>query len=71
MATRCAGHVEAAMAPIRAVAPGAGSYVNETDYFEDDWQDSFWGANYQRLLGVKCRYDPDNLFRVHHGVGSE
>jgi hypothetical protein len=71
MASRCAGHVEAAMVPIRAITPGAGSYVNETDYFEEDWQDSFWGANYQRLLQVKRRYDPDNLFQVHHGVGSE
>ena len=71
MAIRCAGKVTAAMAPIRAIAPGAGSYINETDYFEENWQDAFWGANYQRLLDAKRRYDPDNLFRVHHGVGDE
>jgi hypothetical protein len=35
------------MAPFRAIAPGAGSYVNETDYFEENWQDAFWDANYQ------------------------
>jgi FAD/FMN-containing dehydrogenase len=63
--------VTAAMAAIRAVTPGAGSYVNETDYFEEHWQDAFWGDNYERLLGVKRRYDPDNLFGVHHGVGTE
>jgi FAD/FMN-containing dehydrogenase len=56
---------------LRALTPGAGSYVNETDYFEPDWQDSFWGANYPRLLEIKRRYDPHNVFRVHHGVGSE
>ncbi|MGA8458869.1 MAG: FAD-binding protein [Streptosporangiaceae bacterium] len=56
---------------LRALAPGAGSYVNETDYFEPDWQDSFWGPNYPRLLEIKRRYDPQNIFRVHHGVGSE
>ena len=33
--------------------------------------DSFWGGNYARLLAVKHRYDPDGLFFVHHGVGSE
>jgi FAD/FMN-containing dehydrogenase len=56
---------------LRAVTPGAGSYGNETDYFEPDWQDSFWGPNYPRLLEIKQRYDPQNVFRVHHGVGSE
>jgi FAD/FMN-containing dehydrogenase len=28
-------------------------------------------SNYQRLLEIKRRYDPDGLFTVHHGVGSE
>ena len=56
---------------LRVLTPGAGSYVNETDYFEPDWQDSFWGPNYPRLLEIKRRYDPQNVFRVHHGVGSE
>jgi hypothetical protein len=59
------------MRPIREATPGAGAYVNEADYFEPDWQYSFWGDNYPRLLDVKRRYDPTNLFRVHHGVGSE
>ena len=38
---------------------------------EPDWQRSFWGDNYARLLQIKHKYDPGNLFRVHHGVGSE
>jgi FAD/FMN-containing dehydrogenase len=63
--------VTQAMDVIRAAAPGAGSYVNETDYHEPDWQTSFWGGNYARLLEIKHAYDPANLFRVHHGVGSE
>jgi FAD/FMN-containing dehydrogenase len=60
-----------AMDIIRAAAPDAGSYVNETDYHQPDWQQSFWGGNYARLLEIKHVYDPGNLFRVHHGVGSE
>ena len=51
--------------------PSTGSYVSESDFFENDWQDAFWGSNYPRLLAVKRRYDPDGLFFVRHGVGSE
>jgi FAD/FMN-containing dehydrogenase len=48
-----------------------GSYVSESDFFEGAWPQSFWGSNYPRLVTVKRRYDPDGLFFVHHGVGSE
>ena len=51
--------------------PRAGSYVWETDYFQPHWQEAFWGENYARLLAVKAKYDPDGLFFLHHGVGSE
>jgi FAD/FMN-containing dehydrogenase len=53
------------------VAPDAGSYVSESNYFEPNWQKSFWGPNYKRLATIKKKYDPDGLFFVHHGVGSE
>ena len=53
------------------VAPGAGSYVSESNYFEPQWQRSFWGSNYPKLAAVKQKYDPAGLFFVHHGVGSE
>jgi FAD/FMN-containing dehydrogenase len=61
----------AAMKVIRDATPGAGSYVNETDYFEPNWQQEFWGENYQRLSQIKRKYDPDGLFFCHHCVGSE
>ncbi len=63
--------VTAAMRVIRDATPGSGSYVNEADYFEPDWQQSFWGENYQRLLEIKRKYDPEGLFYCHHCVGSE
>ncbi|MDP3705035.1 MAG: FAD-binding protein [Legionellaceae bacterium] len=53
------------------IAPGAGTYANEADYFEPDWQRSFWGENYPRLLAIKKEVDPDGLFHCHHCVGSE
>jgi len=59
----------AASAAIRKATPGGGSYSNEGSYFEEDWQQEFWGSNYERLLRVKKKYDPTNLFSVHKGVG--
>jgi FAD/FMN-containing dehydrogenase len=58
-------------AELRKLVPRAGSYVSESDYFEEPWQQAFWGANHERLAAVKAAYDPDGLFVVHHGVGSE
>jgi FAD/FMN-containing dehydrogenase len=45
--------------------------MSESDFFDANWQRSFWGENYPRLQAVKRKYDPDGLFFVHHGVGSE
>ena len=63
--------VTAAMRELRKLEPRAASYVWETDYFESNWQDSFWGNNYAQLRAIKQQYDPDGLFFLHHGVGSE
>lgn len=71
MAQAHAASVASAMAELRRVAPHAGAYVSESNYFEQDWQRSFWGSNHSRLAAVKRTYDPDGLFFVHHGVGSE
>ncbi|WP_317203929.1 FAD-binding oxidoreductase [Janthinobacterium sp.] len=66
---RAAG-IAKAMEALLTVAPGAGSYVSESDYFQADWQTAFWGANYPRLAAAKRQYDPHGLFFVRHGVGS-
>lgn len=66
-----ARQVGLAMAALLKVIPGTGSYVAESDFFETDWQQSFWGPNYSRLSAIKSKYDPAGLFYVHHGVGSE
>jgi len=51
--------------------PGAGSYYNEEDYTDEQWQSRLWGSNYAELLRTKRKYDPDNVFTCHHCVGSE
>jgi FAD/FMN-containing dehydrogenase len=60
-----------AMGELKRVAPNAGSYLSESDFFEENWHESFWGSNYERLRRVKRKYDPTGLFFVRHGVGSE
>jgi len=71
LARRRAQAVGRAMDEVRKLVPDAGSYVSESDYFASDWKRAFWGSNYPKLAGVKAKYDPDGLFIVHHGVGSE
>jgi len=65
---RAADRINAAMAELLKLTPGAGSYVSESYYFEKDWQRSYWGSNAARLAELKRTYDPDGLFLVHNGV---
>jgi FAD/FMN-containing dehydrogenase len=66
-----AAAVEAANQALRSAAPGTGSYMSECDYFLDDWKRASWGRHWSRLEAIKERYDPNGLFVVHHGVGSD
>jgi FAD/FMN-containing dehydrogenase len=66
-----AHEIDFAAAELRKVAPNSGSYLNECNYFNPNWQQEFWGANYPKLRAIKKTYDPAGLFFVHHGVGSE
>ena len=45
--------------------------MSESNYFEKDFQHSYWGSNYPRLVEIKRKYDPGGLFIVHNGVSSE
>ncbi|EYB23020.1 hypothetical protein FG05_13840 [Fusarium graminearum] len=56
---------------IEAATPGAGAYINEADFQQPDWQDTFYGANYDKLLQIKKKYDPKHLFYATVAVGSE
>src|ERR1035437_9559008 len=68
---KAAERIDRCMDQLRAVAGETGAYVSESNYFEKGWQQSYWGSNYSRLAEIKRRYDPDGLFFVHNGVGSE
>lgn len=56
---------------LKALAPSSGAYLNEADFNQPDFQKAFFGKNYDRLKAIKQKYDPDNVFWVLKGVGSE
>src|SRR5215468_7976765 len=66
-----AGRIDKCIDQLRAVTGQTGAYVSESNYFEKGWQQAYWGSNYPRLAVIKRKYDPDGLFFVHNGVGSE
>jgi len=68
---RNARAIDAANQELLKIAPQAGSYVSESNYFNENWGHAFWGQNYARLMAVKRKYDSEGLFFVHHGVGSD
>ena len=63
--------VDAATSALTGIVPRSGSYVSESNFFNSRWNEAFWGEHYPRLRAVKAKYDPEGLFIVHHGVGSE
>jgi FAD/FMN-containing dehydrogenase len=56
---------------LRSLEPDMGAYLNEADANEVDFQKSFWGDKYPKLFRIKKRWDPEGLFIVKPGVGSE
>ena len=55
----------------RATCPDAGAYMSESDILEPNFQQAFYGSNYDRLYKLKQLYDPTGLFYAPTGVGSE
>ncbi|KAJ5693172.1 hypothetical protein N7462_002595 [Penicillium macrosclerotiorum] len=55
----------------REWAPNTGSYMNEGNAFSSTWKHDFYGANYDRLLGIKQEYDPYESLFVYSGIGSD
>lgn len=58
-----------ALQPWRDITPG--TYLNEADINEPDFQQSFYGAHYDRLYALKQQLDPWGLFYGIGAVGSE
>jgi FAD/FMN-containing dehydrogenase len=61
--------VEWARAATGALGPDAAAYVNFTgEASEDRVRASYPAATYERLVAVKDRYDPTNMFRLNQNI---
>jgi hypothetical protein len=56
---------------LRTLDPDSGAYINEADAYEPNWQQAFWGSNYERLLEIKRKVDPEDVLWCQPCVGSE
>jgi FAD/FMN-containing dehydrogenase len=55
--------------PLKKLSPGGGAYLNEAHYLEPDWQQTYFGSHYPKLLKVKDKYDPTHIFDCYKCVG--
>jgi len=56
---------------LEPISPGSATYMNEASLHEPDFRKSFFGSHYGRLQSIKHKYDPNSMFLVAEGVGSE
>lgn len=58
---------------VKAIAPdgGGGAYMNEATYDNPDWKLDYYGANYDSLLAIKKKYDPEFALWSRPSVGSD
>jgi len=46
---------------LRRLVPDSGAYLNEDDWLEPGWRESFFGDGYARLLAVKQQVLPQQF----------
>ncbi|PPQ73619.1 hypothetical protein CVT26_010527 [Gymnopilus dilepis] len=57
-------------AVVRERTPGAAVYFNEADVYEPNYIEAFWGSsNYEKLLAIKEKYDPNHILDCWYCVG--
>ncbi|KAI0881334.1 FAD-binding domain-containing protein [Annulohypoxylon maeteangense] len=56
---------------LEALTPNGGVYMNEADFQAADFKTTFYGGNYEKLLAIKKKYDPDDIFYAKTAVGSD
>jgi hypothetical protein len=52
--------------------PTSTSFLSsQASRYEFNWKKSFFGTHYDRLRAIKEKYDPESLFLVYEGIGSD
>lgn len=59
------------MQRLRDLTPESGAYMSEADYIEPDYAQAFFGSKYPKLVELKKKYDPFDVFWAKNAVGSE
>ena len=57
------------MGEMEELVPGGGAYLNEANPWTKNWKWEWWGENYERLVEIKEKYDPDGLLSCWRCVG--
>ncbi|KAK2462839.1 hypothetical protein APHAL10511_005151 [Amanita phalloides] len=65
------GEAAASLDLLDTITPDSGTYFNEASLYEKDFKKTFFGSHYPALEAIKHKYDPNDLFLVAEGVGSE
>ena len=56
---------------LAALTPNGACYLNESDFLQPDFKNVFYGKNYDRLLSIKDKYDPNHMFYATTAIGSD
>lgn len=56
---------------LRVASPNGGAYINEATFDNAHWKQDYFGANYDKLLQVKKRHDPQFVLYGPASVGSD
>ncbi|KAI1357675.1 FAD/FMN-containing isoamyl alcohol oxidase-like protein MreA [Xylaria arbuscula] len=56
---------------MRTATSWGGAYMNEATWDNVNWKQDYFGPNYDALLRVKAKYDPQHVFWANAAVGSD
>ncbi|CAG8615672.1 12194_t:CDS:2 [Ambispora leptoticha] len=67
-ATNCIDNINSFGANFQSQYTSPYCYQNYIDRDLSNWQNSYYGANYQTLVKTKAKYDPNNLFAFPQSI---